>query len=149
MARTPYELPSFLEGMCAAEQYRQWLSRAASRHVKRDRKRGNERASRQEYKRAIHEAVLRQGQTDAYTGESLDWSLISTYDSKKAKEGGRAYKKSFGDMPSVDHVGDGLERANLCICSWRTNDCKSDLDLEEFIALCQKVVTYSRRLNRR
>ncbi len=148
MARTPYELPSFLEGVCAAEQYRKWLSRAASRHVKRDRKKGNKRATREEYKRAIHEAVLRQGQSDAYTGEALNWKLISTYDNKKAKERGRKYKKRFGDMPSVDHVGDGLGSADFCICSWRTNDCKSDLDLEEFIALCQKVVTYSRRSNR-
>ena len=149
MAAMRYELPEFLEGLCTPGEYRRWLSRAASRHVRRDRKRGNTCATRESYERAIHEAALRKGQTDAHTGERLDRTLISTYDNKKAKERGRDYKKSFGDMPTVDHVSDGLGPADFCICSWRTNDCKSDLGLEEFIALCKKVVTYSGRVKRR
>ncbi|MCH7666911.1 MAG: hypothetical protein IH936_13415 [Acidobacteria bacterium] len=37
---------------------------------------------------AIHNAVLDGGDRDAYTGEKLDWSLISTYDNKGVQEAG-------------------------------------------------------------
>jgi hypothetical protein len=75
-----YTLPPFLEGKCDPEVYRQWLDRAAPRHCRRDRRRGNISSSRREYKEAIHEAVLNGGDRDAYTGKPLRWDLIGTYD---------------------------------------------------------------------
>ena len=77
---------------------------------------------------------------DYYTGEQLDWSLISTYDNSQSKQLGRAYKKRFEFLPSVDHVDDGLGPANFKICGWRTNDCKNDLSHEELQEFCKLVL---------
>jgi len=137
-----YVLPPFLESYCTPKAYRRWLDRAAIRHYKRDKKRGNITASRREYKQAIHEAVLLQGGRDAYTGKQLRWDLISSYDNRKAKQQGRAYKKEFGDLPTVDHVGDGTGPPDLRICSWRVNDCKNDLNLDEFLDVCRSVLNF-------
>ena len=137
-----YQLPAFLEGQCDQATYEKWLRRAASRHVRRDRKRGNSRANGEAYRLAIHQAVTNNGQHDAYTGEQLDWDLISTYDNKAAKAGGRTYKKSFGLLATVDHVGDGLGSPDFRICAWRTNDAKHDLTLDEFVKLCTRVIKH-------
>jgi len=77
---------------------------------------------------------------DYYTGEVLNWKLISQYRNDASKNGKRAYKKGFALLPTVDHVGDGMGPANFVICSWRTNDAKSDLTSEEFEELCRKVL---------
>ena len=138
-----YELPSFLEGICSREHYVRWLQRKAAAHVKRDRRRGNQTAKVSEYKKAIHGAVLDSGETDAYTGEPLEWSLISTYDNDKSKRGSRQYKKQFASLPTVDHLGDGKGQPVFKICSWQTNDCKSDLDLEELLAFCRRLIKHS------
>ena len=45
----------------------------------------------------------------------------------------RAYKKGLGNLPTIDHVGDGLGPANFKICSWRVNDAKHDLTNDEFL----------------
>lgn len=143
-----YSLPPALENKCDAGVYRRWLDRAATRHYRRDRRRGNISSSRREYKEAIHAAVCDGGDHDAYTGKPLRWDLISTYDNEKARQEGRAYKKEFGDLPTVDHVGDGTREADFQICSWRVNDCKSDLDLDEFLALCEDVLSFHRTANK-
>ena len=62
---------------------------------------------------------------------------------------GRAYKKTFALLPTVDHVGDGTGSPNFQICGWRTNDSKSDLDLAEFLALCRRLLKHSDRKRRR
>ena len=143
MTRRRYDLPKFLDGTCSRADYIRWLDRKARAHVKRDRGRGNTQALQAEYKEAIHRAVLDGGEKDAYTGEVLDWSLISTYDNRESKRGGRAYKRNFALLPTVDHVGDGLGAPDFRICSWRTNDAKSDLEFQEFLALCNRVVEYN------
>lgn len=113
-------------------------------HVRRDRKRGNKSATNEKYKIAIHTAVEKSEGRDFYTGEELDWALISTYDNAKSKSGGRKYKAKFALLPSVDHVDDGLGDANFRICAWRTNEAKNDMSLEEFVALCEKVIRHSK-----
>lgn len=138
-----YELHAFLVGTVTQEQYERWLLHKARAHVKRDRKRGNPSATNAEYKMEIHRAVGESNDRDCYTGEKLDWSLISTYDNKQSKSGGRRYKATFALLPTVDHVSDGLGPADFKICSWRTNDAKHDLTLPEFIELCEKVIRYS------
>ena len=138
-----YARPPFLPERVTTEQYKRWLDRKAAAHLRRDRKRGNRTATKAKYKTTIHQAVLASGGLDAYTGESLDWSIISKFDNDRAKAGGRDYKKRFGQLPTVDHVGDSLGTADFKICSWRTNDAKNDLDVGEFIAVCKAFLEHN------
>jgi hypothetical protein len=135
-----YQLPEFLAPEVQQAQYERWLHRKAAAHVRRDRKRGNKAATIAGYKVAIHKAVEDSEGRDAYTGERLDWTLISQYDNDKSKSGRREYKAGFALLPSVDHVADGTGPADFKICAWRTNDAKSDLSFQEFLDLCRKVV---------
>ena len=132
-----------MDSICTREHYVRWLQRKAAAHKKRDRGRGNQTAKESEYKEAIHRAVLDGGERDAYTGEPLNWALISTYDSDKSKRGGRVYKKEFALLPTVDHVGDGMGSPHFKICSWRTNDCKNDLNLRELLKFCRRLIEHS------
>jgi hypothetical protein len=134
--------PSFLIDKLPQEVYERWLRRKAQAPIKRDRQRGNKTANGKAYRAAIHSAVLESGGRDFYTGEELDWSLISKYDNDKSKENGRNYKHSFAMLPTIDHVGDGMGSANFKICSWRTNDAKNDLELPVFLTLCQTMLEY-------
>lgn len=140
-----FELPSFLENVVTHNAYVRWLQRKAAAHIRRDRKRGNRSSSLSEYKRAIHEAVCISEGKDSYTGEQLDWHLISTYSNNESKQGRREYKARFALLPTIDHVGDGTGKADFKICSWRTNDAKGDLPLDEFVALCERVLAANRR----
>jgi hypothetical protein len=139
-----FNLSAFLDGVVTREAYVRWLQRRAATHLRRDRKRGNQSGSVSEYKRAIHQAVCASGGRDAYTGEGLDWGLISKYDNDESKQGRRSYKARFALLPTVDHVGDGTGPADFKICSWRTNDAKGELSLEDFVALCERVVAANR-----
>jgi hypothetical protein len=137
-----YLFPECLEGLCAPEAYRRWLHNKARSHSDRDRTRGNNTCTVEAYKVAIHQAVIASAGLDAYTGLPLRWDLISRYDNEESKRGGRKYKAVFGDLPTADHVGDGLGPADFRICAWRTNDAKSDLTHEEFVELCRAVLTH-------
>jgi hypothetical protein len=141
-----FELPLFLDGVVTREAYVRWLQRKAQAHIKRDRRRGNTSSTVSEYKRAIHNAVCASGETDAYTGEPLAWDLISKYNNDESKQGRRIYKARFALLPTVDHLGDGTGSADFKICSWRTNGAKGDLSIEEFVALCARVVAANKSL---
>ena len=143
MSNKKYILPEFLKDKCSESDYKKWLSRKAGAHVKRDRKRGNKTAKISIYKEAIHDAVLRSNGQDAYTGKSMDWINIRKYNNDESKNKGRNYKKQFGDLPTVDHIGDGTGDPEFEICSWRTNDAKNDLTYDEFKELCRQVLKYS------
>jgi hypothetical protein len=136
-------LPPFLEGIIDPDDYEHWLTRKAAAHVKRDRKRAQSDVMPALYKEAVHAAVLRSDGRDAYTGELLDWKLISTYNNEDSKAGKHSYKSSFALLPTVDHISAGATEASFHICSWRTNDAKSDLSFEGFVELCQKVLTHA------
>lgn len=142
------ELPQILGDTVKSGAYLRWLNRKAKAHVRRDRNRGNRSASVSEYKCTIHHAVCASGGIDAYTGEQLDWSLISTYDNAESKIGRSSYKAKFALLPTVDHAGGGSGPLDFKICAWRTNDAKSDLTIEEFVALCEKVLTSHRQRSR-
>lgn len=139
-----FSLPHFLVNQISQESYERWLQRKAQAHVKRDRQRGNRSASGEAYRQAIHNAVIESNSLDAYTGEPLDWKLISQYDNNESKKMGKDYKKKFALLPTVDHVDDGKGPANFRICSWRTNDAKNDLNFPEFITLCKNVLKYQK-----
>jgi hypothetical protein len=134
-------LPKFLAGLVSPEAYERWLVRKAAAHVKRDRKRGHS-CTGSAYRDAIHLAVEESNGLDAYTGESLDWTLISTYKNEDSKAGRHAYKASFALLPTVDHVDSAVTTASFKICSWRTNDAKHDLSIESFVELCRAVLTH-------
>lgn len=136
-----YELPLFLVGRVDSEKYKRWLARKASALVKRDRARENTQAIVAEYKKAIHDAVLNGGQNDFYTGEVLNWEIISTYDNEKSATGKHGYKKQFALLPTVDHIDSAKCEPDFVICSWRTNDSKNDLSYSDFISLCDAVLT--------
>jgi hypothetical protein len=142
-----YSLPECLAGFCTQQQYTKWLQRKAVAHARRDKKRqegGNITVSK--YKGAIHKAVCLGGDRDYYTGEELDWSIISKYRNENAREGKKKYKKQFAKLPSVDHTLDEQGNLKFVICSWLVNDSKSDLTLPEFYALCEGVLRHRDRL---
>ena len=137
-----YRLPPFMPDSVTQTVYERWLRRKAQAHVKRDRRRGNDSAIGETYRAAIHVAVENSSGHDAYTGQVLDWSLISKYNNDDSKERGREYKKEFALLPTIDHVGDGTGPADFKICGWRTNDAKHDLELNEFLRVCRSVLEH-------
>lgn len=122
--------------------YEKWLNGRAVAHYRRDKKRGNRTVSNEDYKMAIHLAVMQSKGRDHYTGEMLDWHLIGKYANAESRDQRRHYKATFALLPTVDHVGDGLGDADFKICAWRTNDAKCDLSHDEFVALCRRVVSH-------
>lgn len=136
-------MPTFLKHLIDQTVYERWLRRKAQAHVKRDRRRGNKTAVGEAYRGAIHAAVELSGGRDSYTGEQLNWSLISKYDNDESKLKGRAYKKMLAHLPTIDHVGDGTGIADFRICGWRTNDAKHDLDFGEFLEVCRTVLEHN------
>lgn len=141
MARK-HTMPPFLDGVVPAESYERWLARKAAAHVKRDRARGHT-CTRSTYKEAIHAAVVLSNGTDAYTGEKLDWKLISTYNNEDSENGRHAYKAGFALLPTIDHLSSEATEASFRICAWRTNDSKNDLSVAAFVELCRKVLVHA------
>jgi hypothetical protein len=107
-----YRVPDFLKEVQRAA-YARWLERRAAALVIRDRNRGNTTAPPALYRVAIHKAAERSSGRDAYTGERLDWSLLSTCSIVELCAGKRRYKRRFALLPTVDHVGDGLSEADF------------------------------------
>jgi hypothetical protein len=52
------------------------------------------------------------------------------------------YKEKFADLPTIDHTIDDQGEPKFVICSWRVNDAKGDMRMEEFYKLCQRVLDY-------
>jgi hypothetical protein len=142
-----YPLPECLVGRCTQQQYTKWLQRKATAHVRRDKKRQeSESITVSKYKEAIHDAVRSGGDRDYYTGQPLDWGLISKYRNENAKDGKKKYKKLFARLPSVDHTLDEQGNLRFVICSWLVNDSKSDMTLPEFYVLCENVLRHREKL---
>jgi hypothetical protein len=139
-----HELPGFLKGEECPEAYDRWLRRKAVAPCRRDRKRGYLECTVSRYKELIHAAVKASAGKDDYTGEELNWKLISTYSNEESKLGRHGYKAGFALLPPVDHVDAAATQASFKICAWRTNDAKNDLSFDAFLDLCQKVLTHHR-----
>ena len=140
MTSPRYDLPAFLQSRVAVEKYRRWLHRKAAAHVRRDRKRLPTPLELSLYKQKIHQAVLQSDGVDWYTGEALEWEKISSYDNAEFKLNRSKYKAGFALLPTVDHVLGETEAFDFVICGWRTNDAKNDLNLQEFLEVCRKVI---------
>lgn len=138
-----YEVPECIRGQCSQAKYSKWLRAKASAHVRRDRKR-KRLCTVAIYKAAIHAAVECGGDLDHYTGEKLDWSLVSTFNNAAAVEGRVKYKKSFALLPTLDHTEDENGQPKFVMCSWRVNDMKSDMNEAEFFDLCERVLLHKR-----
>ena len=143
MSERKRQLPTYLEGLVQPLVYERWLVRKAAAHLKRDRARGYKNITAAAYRDEIHEAVLQSNGKDAYTGEKLDWSLISTYNNDKSESGKHDYKASFALLPTVDHIESSVSKSGFCICAWRTNDAKHDLSHQAYIDLCKKVLEHA------
>jgi hypothetical protein len=135
-----YLLPAFLNGIVSQDVYERWLRRRAAACVNRDRKRLSYPITGLAYRTLIHAAVCRSGGADHYTGEALDWGLLSKYDNEESRIGRATYKAKFALLPSVDHVLVEDGRFDFVVCGWRTNNAKADLSHKEFVALCCMVV---------
>ena len=141
-----YSLPNCLVGKCEERAYVRWLRRKAQAHVIRDRKRfGRESCIGAMYRQLIHQAVQDGGDRDYYTGQLLDWDLISTYDNELSKAGRDGYLRTFANLPTVDHVIAEGGKVKFVICSWRVNDCKAHLTADEFFLLCEQVLKHRAR----
>jgi hypothetical protein len=137
---TKITLPEFLKNTEISEdKYLKWLKRKAVNIANRDR--GRKRNVEKKYRELIHNAVEKSKGKDFYTGEVLDWNLISTYNNEEAKQGGLYYMKKFSKLPTIDHeYGSKME---FKVCSWLTNDCKSYLNHNELTEFCRKIIAHS------
>lgn len=140
---THYPVPDSLD--IKQETYIRWLRRKAAAHVKRDRKRCAHTITGKDYRQKIHAAVCDHGTHDYYTGEKLDWSLVSTYCNEDSRLGRTGYKAGFALLPTVDHVPGKDGRYDFVICAWRTNDARNDLGHADFVDLCRRVVAHADR----
>jgi hypothetical protein len=139
MSVRQYPVPNCIKGQCDQAKYFRWLHRKAVAHARRDRKR-DITCTIARYKAEIHAAVCSSGHLDFYTGEPLDWSLVSTYDNESSKSGRTKYKKTLALLPTIDHTVDESGRPKFVICSWYVNDAKNDLSVDEFCRLCERVL---------
>jgi len=136
-----YQLPAFLDGIVSQEKYLRWLSRKAVAHRRSDakRKKAGSLSTLESYKMAIHAAVIKSGGHCFYTGEFMEWDKISTYDNALSAATGILYKRAFARLPSVDHLNPETNDA-FVICSWQANDSKNDMNHEDFISFCKKII---------
>ena len=146
MGTLQYAVPECIKRQCDQLRYSRWLHRKAVAHARRDRKRDMD-CTIARYKAEIHAAVCSSGDLDFYTGEPLNWSLVSTYDNESSRSGRKKYKKTLALLPTVDHTVDELGRPKFVICSWYVNDAKSDLTLEDFYQLCERVLKHRDKLS--
>lgn len=143
MSKTLYPVPDNIKTVIDQAKYSRWLHAKANAHVRRDRKRNrNDSCTVALYKAAIHRAVCDGGERDFYTGEVLDWKLVSKWENAASKEGRVKYKKQFALLPTLDHSLDEKGEPKFVICSWRVNDAKNDLTITEFVELCEAILKY-------
>ena len=132
--------PEWMPAQCGLT-YPGWVQRKAVTLCKRDQKRGGS-GNVQQYRLAIHDAVVASEGRDHWTGEPLDWELIGTYDNQEAAAGKGAHKKQYAMLPTIDHRNNKAD-ADFVICAWRTNDAKHDMTPEELLTFCRAVIAYS------
>jgi hypothetical protein len=121
--------------------YPAWVQRKAVTLSKRDQKRGGS-GNVQQYRLAIHQAVVASQGRDHWTGERLDWNLIGTYDTREAGGDQGEHKKQYAMLPTIDHSSNQPEPV-FVICAWRTNDAKHDMSPHELLEFCKAVLNHS------
>jgi hypothetical protein len=141
---TPYPIPVFISNSgIDQKRYKLWLDRKAFAHALRDSERWDKEIKAEDYRKAIHEAVLDSNGIDSYTKEPLDWSLIGAYDNEMSAKFRIQYWKKFMFLPSVDHVDASQPGSPFKICGMRTNDCKSHLTIEELMEFAKLILKHN------
>jgi hypothetical protein len=84
-------------------------------------------------------AIEKSNGCDFYTGEPLDWHLISKWVGLAEGTSANDYRRKFWMLPSVDHDFDDPAKPVFHICSWRMNDSKNDQSIAEFLQLAVRV----------
>lgn len=126
--------------------YEKWLKNKAQSMRRRNRRGHNtDDTSLEQYRNAIHHAVCVSKGLDFFTGDKLDWSLLRRWNNNDAKKFGLDYIKKFANLPTIDHYG-GRKKNNFVVCSWIVNDSKSHLSHADYVKLCKKVVSHSKRM---
>ena len=118
------------------QRYVEWLERQAQNCRTRDSK--GARRPIDEYREAIHKAVLKSNGVDYYTGEPLEWNRLNH---DKPMGGGQHNHRIRGRYPSVDHYH-GVDRLQYRICAGSVNHAKGALSHQQFVTLCRKVAQH-------
>jgi len=127
-----------------------WLTRKAKYIIAQDKQRKRAcvvNATYRQYKELIHNVVLQQGQYDKFSGDKLNWSLVCTWDDSLTKSADQALIAKYSILPTVDHVDPQGAFPQFEICSWLVNRCKSELTPIEFVAQCNKIISYQNSKN--
>lgn len=136
----PYPAPDFVRALnvpCA--RYAEWLEKQAQSCRQRDA-RPNKPAI-DAYRERIHKAVLISAGRDFYTGDMLEWNRLNH---DLPLTGGRRRHLQRGQYPSVDHYT-GTNSMDFRICSALVNHAKGPMSHQQFLKLCQKVVSERQR----
>ena len=136
----PYPAPAFVRALkvpCA--RYGEWLEKQAQSCRLRDKREG--KPGIEEYRKRIHQAVLASEGRDFYTGEPLEWNRLNHV---LPLSGGRKRHLQRGHYPSVDHYT-GTSCLDFRLCSALVNHAKGPLSHQQFLELCQKVVSQRQR----
>jgi hypothetical protein len=140
-----YFPPPFVKIVITDAQYRTWLTRKAKYIIAEDRSRKRacvKNASERLYKELIHNAVNQAGQFDPFTGETLQWGLVCTWDDSNTKNLDEPTFRKFALLPTVDHIDPYGRNIDFEICSWHINRSKSNLSPQEYVALCEKIISH-------
>ena len=52
----------------------------------------------------------------------------------------RHNKKEFALLPTLDHIDRSKPDCKFAIASWKVNDAKNDLNIKDFLKLCEQVI---------
>jgi hypothetical protein len=150
MPRTPkYPVPQYLVGTTSQEDFDTFLTNKAANILKKDKRRKRpccRGATLGTYKQKLYDAICAGSLIDPFTGDPLAWDKIHQWNSEIDKGRG-GFEKQFYLLPTVDHRDPLSEIIDFEICSWIVNSCKSDQTPEEFLAMCETVVTHCRALS--
>ena len=123
------------------DKFSEWVMKKGyslyQRDLKRTKEKFKDKYTYTDYRSKICEAIqnIPDAGKDYYTGEKLNWDLIGQYNNSDAQQEGKAYKRKFALMPTVDHIN-AEAKPEFVICSWRMNDAKNDLSEFAFTKLC-------------
>jgi hypothetical protein len=140
-----YFLPDYLNGVLTLDGYRKWIEDKSHHVFVKDQKRRRPCVaghSCADYKMTIQKAVWANGPLDPYTGDPLGWKSIGARSPGKAKAGRKVLLKRFAMMPTIDHVDPEATDLRLEVCSLMVNECKNNLNADEFVGLCRKVAAF-------
>jgi hypothetical protein len=135
-----YPLPPFLQGVVSLKDYREWLDMKGHNLRLRDLKLKRPYAKVNPilaYKQKIHQAVLDGGQFDPYTGEKINWGLISR---EKTLNNVNFIDSGYAMHPAVDHINP--EEFGFEICTWISNESKTCMTSDQFVDFCRKVTRF-------